>query len=140
MGKAQRAHHCNGGHSQLSLAFAHPTQDLQVREVYMHYHFFIHSLPHTEKSLAALQFAREVLAQGDEINQVFFYAQGVGHAAEAALAAQWCSLRLPPQTLKVCQSYAERYTVSLLRSEFILAGLIDFFATHWQDQGTLVQF
>jgi sulfur relay (sulfurtransferase) complex TusBCD TusD component (DsrE family) len=99
----------------------------------MSYHLFIQS----SVSQEALQFAKERMQAGEKIAQVYFYEQGVFQAKH--FADQWRALPFEPETLKICQTYAEKYQIPEV-SGFVRRGLVDFFVRHWQDQGKLIQF
>ncbi|MCD6047453.1 MAG: hypothetical protein K0S08_1100 [Gammaproteobacteria bacterium] len=99
----------------------------------MSYHLFIQS----PTSQDALQFAKERIQAGEKIAQVYFYEQGVFQAER--LADQWRALLFEPETLKICQTYAEKYQIPEVPG-FVRRGLVDFFVRHWQDQGSLMQF
>lgn len=99
----------------------------------MNYHLFVQS----PSSLAALEFARAKIQAGEKISQVYFYEQGVSQALQ--FGEQWRDLIRQADVLKVCQKYVEQYQI-LVPKGFVMRGLVDFFAHHWQDQGELVQF
>lgn len=105
----------------------------------MGYHLLIQSLPKSAKSLQALATTKQLLHDNKKIIQVYFYYQGVFHAVEDEIAQAWQQLVPGTGSLKVCQTYVEKWQLKLLPG-FCMAGLVDFFAKHWQDQGILMQF
>ena len=106
----------------------------------MGYHLLIQSAPHTAKCQLAIQQTQALIASGASIKQIFFYFQGIDQVFDMTLAKEWDRLVQAKSLLKVCSTAVEKTGTKTLPPGFVLSSLIDFFATHWQDQGVLLQF
>jgi hypothetical protein len=104
-----------------------------------HYHLMIQSKPNTANAQKAREFVHALHPVYDQIIQVYFYYEGVFQAADAEISKDWLVLVPQKGVLKVCQTYLERWDLTIM-SGFVKSGLVDFFLKHWQDQGKLLQF